>query len=216
MTHGAFHEDHPLPAVIMHWVHLVSMFVLAFTGFFIHWPFSFAGLAMGTARYLHFVFMYVVLIDLAVRVYWSFFGAGSSLVKGTREKGPDYRNFGPQRLNRGQFLETVKYYLFLRKTHPRTGKFNSLQKGTYVFWAFLLLFQGYTGFAIYGPTYDLPFFAWGTGMVGGLMAMRTIHYLIMWVFILTTLVHVYLSVAEDVDAVPLMFLYKETPASVQD
>ena len=33
MAHGAYHENHPLPAVIMHWVHLISMVVLAFTGF---------------------------------------------------------------------------------------------------------------------------------------------------------------------------------------
>jgi Ni/Fe-hydrogenase 1 B-type cytochrome subunit len=213
MTHGAYHEDHPLPAVIMHWVHLVSMGVLVFTGFYIHWPFRFPWMTMGVAQYLHFIFMYIVMLDLAVRVYWAFFGGGSSLEKGMRDKEQDFRNFGPQAANRGQLAETVKYYLFLRKTHPRTGKFNSLQKGTYVFWAFLLLAQGYTGFAIYGPTYDWSFFQAGTTLVGGLMAMRTIHYLIMWVFILTTMIHVYLSVAEDAEAVPLMFLYRESPAT---
>lgn len=212
MSHGAYHENHPLPAVLMHWVHLVSMVLLAFTGFYIHWPFPFPGMTMGVARYLHFIFMYVVLIDLAVRVYWAFFGGGSTLEKGTRHKEKDYRNFGPQAANKGQLVETMKYYLFLRDTHPRTGKFNTLQKGTYVFWAFLLLLQGYTGFALYGPTYDWSFFARGTELAGGLMNMRAIHYFIMWVFILTTMIHVYLSVAEDAAAVPLMFLYKETPA----
>ncbi len=216
MAHGAFHEEHPLPAVIMHWVHLVSMIMLVVTGFYIHWPFPIAGLTMGVMRYLHFAFMYIVLVDLAVRVYWAFFGKGSSLTRGTRETGKDWRNFGPQKANRGQFVQTVRYYLFMRKTHPRTAKFNSLQKGTYVFWALLLLLQAYTGFAIYGLTYDWPFFAAGTAFVGGLMNMRTIHYLIMWVFIITTMIHVYLSVAEDVDAIPLMFLWRERPAPTED
>lgn len=210
MSHGAYRESHPLPAVLMHWTHLLSMIALAFTGFFIHYPF-FNG-AMATIRYVHFIAMYIVLINLVARVYWAFFGAGSSPDKGTRTTVRDYKNFGMQAQNKGQAVETVKYYLFLRKTHPRTAKFNTLQKGTYDFWALLLLLQGYTGFAIYGVTYDWPFFAFGTQLVGGLMTMRMIHYFIMWVFIVTTMIHVYLSAAEDIEAVPLMFFFKETPA----
>ena len=197
----------------MHWVHLLSMIALGFTGFFIHYPFKFAGLTMGTARYIHFIAMYIVLVNLVVRVYWTFFGRGSTSVKGTRVLDRDYHNFGMQKINRGQFFETIKYYLFLRKTHPRTGKFNSLQKLVYSFWGLLLLFQGYTGFAMYGPTYNWSFFAVGANLMGGLMMVRIIHYLVMWVFIVTALIHIYLSVAEDVEAVPLMFAYMETPAS---
>jgi len=213
MTHGVYREGHPLPTVLMHWLHLVCMILLGFTGFFIDSPFRFFGMTMGTAQWIHYVCMYVVLINLAARVYWAFYGNGSAVAKGTRLIDRDYRNFGPQQANRGQLLETVKYYLFLRKTHPASAKFNSLQKGTYVFWAALLLVQAYTGFALYGPTYNWPFFAAGTAAVGGLMTMRMIHYFIMWVFMITTMVHIYLSVAEDLSALPLMFWWKETPAA---
>ena len=211
-SHGAYRDDHPLPAVVLHWSHLLCMALLVFTGFYIDAPFTFPGMTMGAAQSIHFACMYLVLVVLAARVYWAFYGKGSTTARGSRVVERDFRNFARQDANRGQLIETVKYYLFIRGTHPRTAKFNTLQKGTYLFWAALLLLQAYTGFAIYGPTYEVPFFAAGTALVGGLGAMRVIHYLIMWVFIVTTMVHVYLSVAEDWASLPLMFLWRETGA----
>lgn len=209
MSHGAYREAHPLPFVIVHWVNVVSMFTLIFTGFFIHFPF-FEG-NMQLMRGLHFTFMYVILISLVVRIYLAF-AAKSTLTKGTRKMDSDWRNFGLQAENKGQFFETIKYYLFLRKTHPISGKYNPMQKMAYLAIGGLLVVQGYTGFAIYGPFDQMPVFATVTDALGGLMAVRMIHYLLMWVFILIVMIHVYLSVAEDIEALPLMFFWKETPA----
>ncbi|MFA5844730.1 MAG: Ni/Fe-hydrogenase, b-type cytochrome subunit [Coriobacteriia bacterium] len=210
MSHGAYREAHPLPATLMHWSHLISMVALGFTGFYIHKPF-FNG-NMELMRTLHFIFMYVVLITLVCRIYWAFMGGGSTLTKGTREIARDRKNWGFQEENKGQFFETIKYYLFLRKTHPISGKYNPMQKTAYLAMIPLLIAQGYTGFAIYGPAARMTFFSWGTSLVGGLMIMREIHFFIMWVFILITMIHVYLSLAEDIEALPLMFFQKETPA----
>jgi Ni/Fe-hydrogenase 1 B-type cytochrome subunit len=211
MSSGAYRTDHPLPAVVMHWTHLVSMIALGFTGFYIHYPFFVANMAM--MRTIHFVFMFIVLINLVVRVYWAFFGKGDTIEKHPRRVGRDYRNFGPQKANKGTFPEIVKYYTFVRKTHPRTAKFNTLQKSTYFFWAILLLAQGYTGFSIYGPFAQVPFFKVVSDGLGGLMVMREIHFFIMWVFILTALIHVYLVFAEDFEQFPLMFFWKERKAA---
>jgi Ni/Fe-hydrogenase 1 B-type cytochrome subunit len=183
------------------------MVVLAFTGFYIHNPFYDGN--MMWMRQLHFVFMYIVIIALIARIYFAFFSR-SALVKDDRQTAMDVKNFLPQAENRGQFVQTIKYYLFLRKTHPRTGKYNPLQKLAYVAMLVLLGVQALTGFAIYGPY--LETFQWLSTPLGGLMIVRQIHYLIMWVFILITMVHVYLSVAEDAPALPLMFWGKETPA----
>lgn len=209
MSHGAYRDAHPLPYVIVHWTHLVSMLVLGFTGFFIHLPFL--PLQMGVMRQLHFTFMYVVLIALAARVWFAFLGR-SAAEKGSRERVRDVRNFLPQAANRGQFVETVKYYLFLRDTHPVSGKYNPLQKSAYLLIAVLLLAQAYTGFALYGPVQADPVLGaiFSADLLGGLMATRMIHYFLMWAFIAITLVHVYLSVAEDIDALPLMFFWRET------
>ncbi|TLM74909.1 MAG: Ni/Fe-hydrogenase, b-type cytochrome subunit [Actinobacteria bacterium] len=207
MSHGAYKEAHPFPARVTHWIHLVCMVVLAFTGFFIHFPFSTA--SMELMRSLHFVCMWLVLINLVIR-FVLVFTLRDANVKGTREVAPDWINWIPQPENKGKFLRTIGYYLFVVKKHPRTGKYNPLQKLAYVAMQVFLVLQGITGFAIYGPTDQV--FAGLTDAVGGLMVMRMAHYFIMWVFILITMIHVYLSCAEDVEALPLMFLGKETPA----
>ncbi len=212
MARGAYREAHPLPYVTIHWTHLVSMVALCLTGFFIHYPFM--PLRMGIVRQVHFAFMYVVLAAFAARVWYAFTGR-TAAEKGSREVVRDFHNFAPQAANHGQLLETVKYYLFLRRAHPPSGKYNPLQKSAYVAIGLLLLLQAYTGFAIYVPAQSAPVFgavlAFGTNLAGGLMAIRTLHYLVMWMFIAITLVHVYLAVVEDAAEVPLMFLWRETP-----
>ena len=204
MAHPHVREEHPLPAMLMHYAHLISIVVLTITGLYIHAPWQ--GVRMELMRQLHFWFMYVLIVTLVIRIYWAIFGAGSSS-HGSMKRVRDGKFFMPEAQNKGQLFQTVKYYLFLRKTHPPTSKFNPLQKGTYVFWILLIAVQAITGFAIYGPTRG--WFAGMTYMLGGPLQMRVFHYLIMWVFVITTLIHIYLAVAEDVGAFFLMFFWKE-------
>lgn len=188
-------EEHPWPARIMHYIHLISMVLLALSGFYIHYPFYEGG--MNLMRMIHFIAMYVVLVNLVVRIYWAFFG-----------QSRDWRTFVYEKSNRGQFLPIIKYYLFLQKEHPVTGKYNTLQKSTYNFWFVLLVLQAITGFAMYWPT--APFFETLNAAVGTVQTMRLIHFLVMWVFIVTTAIHVYLSLAEEISQFFLMFFGVET------
>lgn len=193
-------ESHPLPAVALHWVHLLFMGLLFISGWYIHSPFI-AGW-MGIMRYIHFISMYVVVLVLIARVYWAFFGAPH-----------DFGNFAIyQKENRGKFFQTLQYYMFLRKDHPVTGKYNPMQKMTYLLWPLLLVLQALTGFALYtGNIFGLSFLyapsamGWLIDLCGGLANVRTIHYLIMWVFIITVGVHVYLALAEDIKEFGPMF-----------
>jgi Ni/Fe-hydrogenase 1 B-type cytochrome subunit len=198
-------EEHPLPAIVLHGVHMVSMLVLIFSGFYIHYPF-FAG-GMGALRTAHFVAMFVLVITLVLRVYWAFAGSGSA-GSGSRRLVADWKHFGPEPANRGQMLETLKYYLFIRTTHPRCAKFNTLQKGTYAAWLVLIVVQALTGLAMWSPTAGAlqPL----TYALGGVTQVRVDHYLVMWLFIVTLMVHVYLSVAEAWVQIPIMFWWKET------
>lgn len=198
-------EEHPIPAIVMHWLHVLSIIVLTYTGFYIHRPFG-PG-SMDVMRTTHFIAMFVVILVAIVRVYWAFLGRGSAGA-GSRVKVRDSRHFGVSPENRGKSVEIVKYYLFVRKTHPRTAKYNILQKGTYMAWLGLIALQAVTGFALWSNT--ASFFEPLTYWVGGPDAMRMIHYLIMWVFIITTMIHIYLAVAEGARQVPLMFLGMET------
>lgn len=209
--HYATREEHPWPAILMHWVHLISMVVLIYTGFYIHRPFG-PG-SMDLMRTLHFIFMFVLIFVAIIRVYWAFMGAGSA-APGSRTRVRDWRHFGRSPENKGQGLETVKYYLFLRKTHPRTAKYNTLQKGTYMFWLFLIVLQAITGFAIWTNTAAL--FEPLTYLIGGPIVMRMWHYIIMWLFIITSAVHIYLSIAEGARQLPLMFAGVESGETEAD
>lgn len=207
MAHPAhYREAHPLLFVFTHWINLISMVALAFSGFYIHYPFFSA--FMGVARGMHFFFMFVILINLFVRLIAAFFVKSATRL-GTREVETDIKNWLPQEINRHQALPWVKYYLFLKKDHPIGAKYGVLQKISYIATVPLTLAAAYTGFALYAPTMDWAFFTAGTDWVGGVMTMRIIHYYIMWVFILFTAVHAYLANVEGVAPSRLIFAWKE-------
>ncbi len=187
---GHTKADHPLASRVMHFVHLACMILLAISGFYIAKP-TFGG-SMHLWRAIHFWAMWIVTLNLVARFYWALFGASR-----------DIRDFLPSKENQGKLFQIIPYYLFLRKTHPKTAKYNTLQKSTYNVWFFLLIAQALSGFALY--YHSVPFFASLNGLVGGINPMHTVHYAIMWLFILTTMIHVYLSVFEDFKAVLLMF-----------
>ena len=192
--------------VFTHWINLISMVALAFSGFYIHYPF-FQNF-MGVARGMHFFFMYVILINLFVRIVAAFFVKSATRL-GSREVDTDIKNWLPQKLNRHQFGAWLKYYLFLKKDHPIGAKYGVLQKIAYIATIPLTLAAAYTGFAIYAPFMDAAFFAVGTEAVGGQMHMRIIHYYIMWAFILFTAIHAYLANVEGVAPSRLIFGWKE-------
>lgn len=203
MTHMAVREEHPVPAMIMHWLHLVSIVVLTISGLYIHQPFL-PGL-MSLMRGTHIFFMWLLIIVLVARIIWAF--AGRSSAHGMRDAVPDRRHFGWQRENRGTLWPTIAYYLFLRRNPPAGGKFNPLQKTTYVLWILLIALQALTGFMLWDATAEL--FLPLTYSLGGPYYVRMIHYLIMWLFIITTLIHVYLS-AMHREAFALMLWGRET------
>ncbi len=185
--------DYPIPARAMHQINLLCIIILAATGFFIHKPnFSLFGMSMNLVRTVHFYAGFVIILNLLVRFYWALLG-----------KPRDIANFLPQKENRGTLLKMISYYLFLRKTHPVTGKHNTLQKSMYVFWFFLLIFQAITGFSMLWK--GSAFGAFVIAVAGGLSNIYAIHYLTMWVFVATTLVHLYMVLFEDFPVFMTMF-----------
>lgn len=196
-------EEHPATPRILHLVHLISMVMLIISGFYISDPFI-PGL-MGVMRGAHLIFMWILIITAIVRVIWAFVGRTAPL--GSRETVRDFKHFGPQKENRGTLGGTIAYYTFMRKDAPQVYKYNGLQKGTYIFWLLLIIVQAITGLALWAPTQSL--FLPLTYAVGGTLWMRSIHYIIMWLFIITTLIHIYLSSLHR-DQLVLMFTGRES------
>ena len=146
MSHDLYREAHPMPFVLTHWTNLCAMFFLTLSGFYIHYPIL-PGM-MGLARGTHFFWMFVLIINLIVRLVLMFF-VKDAIMPNTREVDHDYKNWLPQAANRHQMLPWIKYYLFLKKDHPISAKYGVLQKIAYIVTPFLILAAAYTGFCLW-------------------------------------------------------------------
>lgn len=184
-------SDFPLMRRISHWVNLINFLMLGITGYLIHAPFT--GMDMNLVRNLHFFFMYFLIINGLVRLYYAFFG-----------QKKDYKDFAYTKEDIKNFIPQIKYYLFLGK-HPKTGKFNPLQKLAYLSLPILTVVQAITGLILYMP---VKFAGWAEAF-GGLASVRGIHYALMWVFFAIILVHVYLVFTEGRKEFWMMFFAKD-------
>ena len=192
--------------VVTHWINLIAMVLLIVTGFCIHFPFW--PLFMGIARGVHVFFGFVLFLNCVFRVIAAFF-VKTSPTGGTRQQVPDYKTWLPQKDNRHQALEWIKYYLFLRKTHPLGAKLGVPQKISYLMIPFLIVAMFWTGLCLWAPTMAAAPMAATTNLVGGLMSMRIIHYFGMYVFIIFMFIHIYLANVEGFAPTKLMFIHKE-------
>ena len=205
MAHLAHYDEaHPLPFRITHWINLVAMVFLIISGCIIHFPFV-PGV-MGVARGAHILFGFVLTINCLVRVIMAFV-VKSAPTGGTRVVVKDYKTWLPQADNRHQLGAWIKYYLFMKKDHPQSAKLGVPQKISYLLIPVLILIMFVTGLCIWGPTMGAT--AGLTAALGGTMAVRIIHYFMMFVFIIFIFIHVYLANIEGFAPSKLMFFGKE-------
>jgi Ni/Fe-hydrogenase 1 B-type cytochrome subunit len=187
---GEYKYDWNLTYRIDHWIRVLALTILAFTGFYIHWPFLPGGEVGGFAvmawmRFVHFVAAYVFILGLVVRIYLAFNSTFDA----------DWRDFGIIR-NIKNIPDVLLYYLFLKDIHKEYRRYNPLQALTYLFWVFLILFLALTGFALYrGEIFGIipapDGFLWVRDLLGGETNTRIWHFLGMWVFLITVAIHVY-------------------------
>lgn len=211
MAHVLTRQEHPLVFVISHWVNLICMVVLIFTGFYIHWPFIDG--VMSVMRGAHIVGFWVLLANLLFRLV-SAFMVKDVVDATTGEVGADIKTFLPQKVNKGQMWNWIGYYLFFKKDKPETGKYGNLQKIAYDVVPFMILAAAFTGFSIYPPTFEIWPFSWAVSQ-WGLMNLRSAHYIIMWVIIVFSMIHIYLASIFGFQPWKLMFLWRQ-PSHIPD
>lgn len=192
-----------LPVRISHWINVLSITVLAITGFIIANPPAIMSSSeaidsywFGTVRIIHFITAYVFLFNLIVRVYWSFIGNYYS----------NWRAFVPFSKKAWQNIKhVIKVDILLRNEEKEVLKnisvgHNYVASLSYVGLFFLALVQIFTGFGLYAATsgWWLPkLFAWVPEFLGGDAPTRLIHHISTWLFIIFTLIHVYLVFYHD-------------------
>ena len=211
MSHQFTRLEHPWPAVLMHWAHLLSFFVLIATGLQIHAHTDWFGV-LGSIRQVHFIAMYVFILTTVARIYWAFFGPGSAALGGL-QRHRDWKFFAINGADVKSTPSWIAYYLFLRKNKPHVVKYGSLQKLTYgILFPLGILVMALSGFAMFLPTAGSML--WLTNAVGGLNGVRLIHYLGMWVLIMFFMIHLYLVVVEE-PAQAAMMLLRTVPKSMR-
>jgi Ni/Fe-hydrogenase 1 B-type cytochrome subunit len=178
-----------------HWLIVGSLIVLSATGLYIGRPFfSVSGPAgesfvMGYARVIHMYAAIVFSMAVFARLIWMF--------TGTRHAR--WWNFLPvTRVRQKGALESLKFYLFLRRTPPPFAGHNPLAGLAYlgVFGLYLLLIA--TGLGLYAVSahVESPFrgFLFLNQLFGGAQQARWIHHVTMWLLLLFTLQHVYSAI----------------------
>lgn len=183
----------PLPK-FLHATHMFMMIILAVTGLYIRFPASMPVSSRPMMTSLHYFAMIVVTVNLFWRIWYAFFS-----------KNRDWKEFRIQKKDAVTLGGVLKYYGYMSNNKPHVAKYNVAQKGSYIFFLALMFAQVFTGFSLVVKPFDLRFLliGWWLGPLVGSVAlaawwMRTIHFVINWLFIIMTTVHVYLSATIDV------------------
>src|SRR5579863_2124331 len=105
----------------------------------------------------------------------------------------EWRDLVPRRGVARDAWEMVRFYLALRKDHPRQGKHNALQRLVYFSLPIFGALAVATGVAIWKPVQLAPL----TALFGGYVWARYWHFVAMFVLVLLSAGHVFMVFAVD-------------------
>ena len=105
----------------------------------------------------------------------------------------EWRDLTPRRGDLRDAWEMMKFYLFVRRDHPRQGKHNALQRTAYFAMPVFGVVAVVSGVAIWKPV-EL---AWLTNLLGGYVWARYWHFLAMVALVALTVVHVFMVFSVD-------------------
>lgn len=188
-----------LPVRFYHWLNALAVMVLAVTGYLIGSPPALQsgseasfGYWFGTVRFIHFVAAFVFFFNFLFRLYWGF--VGNQYAK--------WQNFILHRKEQvKEVLDVLSVDILQARSTPLPSVgHNSLAGFTYFLSFLAFLFQCITGFGMYAAmsTSWLPqMFAWVVPLMGGDFAVRQWHHVMMWFFVIFSMVHVYLVFYHD-------------------
>ncbi len=180
------------PVRLTHWLNFLSIAALSITGFYIGAPFIHATkenqFIMAQMRFIHFVSAYVFTLGFLIRIYWWFVGNKyARLDQFVPVSGERWKNL----------VETALFYAFLRRDLPRSTGHTGLAGITYFIVFLIFIVSILTGFALYAESHVGGFWKLMGGWLFSIMStgtVRLIHHITMWLLIPFVIVHVYISV----------------------
>lgn len=184
---------HPMSYRILHELIMASILILIITGFYIHRPFvGGAGFLMSLMRGVHFLFAIVLTAAVVARVIGMFVG-----------KDRDWRSFIPTGSDFKLLPKVINYYAYIEKEVEIKKKYNPLQMISYCLAFVLIVFQIISGLALKYPDN----FGWfNYGFLNNSIETRMAHFVVMWLFIMFLMIHVYLTVREKFSEIREMHL----------
>ena len=189
-----------LPVRIIHWTIVVTLIVLSITGYYIYDPYfpgsglaGHPGFTMGELRFIHEAAGFLFTAAVLSRIYWSFVG----------NRYAHWRALLPiTKAQRSDFMQTLRFYLFLRRNPPHGNGHNPLAALSYVVLYIGFLITILTGLGLFAWAIRRPpwttLFGWTWGVMS-VPALRLTHFLLMFVFWAFTIHHVYAAALFDVE-----------------
>lgn len=187
------------PVRVFHWANAFLILVLIITGYIIGEPPAiqfggelYQGYWFGTVKFIHFAAAYLILFNFIYRIFFMFFG----------NRWAHWDQFVPT--NR-QFIRDIIRVLKIDILHLKGKPYvaighNPLAGFSYLFFFFFLILSIITGFGLYADmsTWWLPkLFSWVPALLGEEFAIREIHHILMWAFIIFAFIHIHLVIFHD-------------------
>jgi Ni/Fe-hydrogenase 1 B-type cytochrome subunit len=188
-----------LPVRFYHWINALCIVALSVTGYLIGKPLAIQSGAeasfsywFGTVRFIHFVGAFLFFFNFIFRLYWGF--AGNQYAK--------WDNFIPYKKAQWKEIGAVLRIDIMQITSKpiESPGHNALASLTYFLTFLVFLLQSITGFGLYADMSTSWFpqlFAWISPLLGGDIATRQVHHILMWGFIIFAMIHVYLVFYHD-------------------
>ena len=187
------------PVRVWHWAMAVCMYVMIATGFIIGSPLvsnlgnTWETYDFGYVRLAHFAAGMIFTVLMIYRLYWAVVGNKYARMI-----------FIPPLWSWKWWkgvLAQVAYYLFMRKTSPEYAGHNPLAQ--LAMFAFFFLGSLVLIITLYAQAWGadtgwMAWFGWVFTLFGDAQAVRTVHHAFMYVLIIFTIAHMYMSFREDV------------------
>jgi len=184
---------------IFHWIMVLCIITLFFTGLYITKPISggvggeptFGAmiLSLNMIRNIHFVAAFILTASFILKIYGFIINKGDRLFPRVWEK-----SFWLG------MMDVSRHYMLIQPTHKPYLR-NSLARMSYVGLYSMVLVEILTGFAMYfmvNPNGGgAHLFGWINPMVGGEFTVHLIHHYVAWMIILFAIGHVYMVIRSD-------------------
>lgn len=171
---------HPLPVRIFHWTMVTCVTALLSTGLYIDSPPVWLRLPLGLMRELHGAFAAVLVVNLAGQLYYYARTGKYTEIVLLPGDGANMRSF-------------LRYYLFITEHHPNYGRYNPGQKALFTSWGLATAVAAFTGAALMFPDETTRL----QRLLGGLNAIRSVHFFIAAFYAATIPFHLYLVFTEE-------------------